>query len=98
PITARLSLRSMRFTPARAISAPPMPVSEYAAFRDINSRATPAACRSPDASPATKRISRTTMHGLLRRRPHVADGSVDVLHNGERHRQRIPAVLTGHRD
>ena len=47
--------------PALAMRAPPTPIRLSSGRMRRSAPATPAACRSPDASPATNRTSRT--HG-----------------------------------
>src|SRR5512138_1508621 len=58
PITP-VSYLSNSLTPAFSISGPPKPVRSRSGRRRLSSSATPAACRSPDASPATKITSGT---------------------------------------
>src|SRR5688500_2100217 len=58
PITP-VSYRSKSFTPAVSISGPPNPTSSRSGRRSPSSSATPAAWRSPEASPATKMTSAT---------------------------------------
>src|SRR5215204_4673139 len=95
PITASRSACSTSSTPAARISSPPMPVRRYGAPRAESARATPEAWRSPDASPATKRISRTGARhaaaGKRRERP------LDVGDDLQRDRQRLAASLAADR-
>src|SRR5678816_4094918 len=88
-----------------------MPTSLYGAPAAISSRATPAACASPDDSPATNMISRTapTARGLARRSQRCGDGGrrararerrqrlLDVIHDGERDGERFASVVAAHR-
>src|SRR5512138_904066 len=95
PMTARRSACSISSTPAARISSPPIPVKAYGAPCATSARATPAAWRSPDASPATNRISRTGRHGDAsgerRQRP------LDVRDDLQRDRQRLATSLPGDR-
>src|SRR2546423_5406943 len=81
----------MSGTPASRIASPPMPTRWYGAFRAHSSLATPAACRSPDASPATKRMSRTG--GDVRASGERRQCTLDLADDGQRHRERLTSVL-----
>src|SRR5687768_8642177 len=102
PITASWSYDSISSTPAAANLGPPIPVSLRSGLLFRSSAATPDACRSPDASPATKKTSakrgglhvrarEAALHGAreLRQRP------LDLLHDSERYLERAPPVLAG---
>src|SRR6185503_18907612 len=88
PMTAMPRMCSSSFTPAAAIKSPPMPRIAMAGTRATKARATPEACKSPDGSPATIKMSRTERCLRL----------LDFAHDAERHFQRVPAVLARHDD
>src|ERR1051325_10922119 len=88
PMTARCSVCSISVTPAARIASPPTPVRTNGARASVSARATPAPCRSPDTSPATKTISRTV--GERRQR------TLDLPHDGQRHGQRLPPIVAAH--
>src|SRR4051812_21373786 len=92
PITACDTVCWINSTPASRIASPPTPTSEKGAPARLSARATAAACRSPDTSPATKRISRTrrSMRPGQRR-----DGAFDVRHDLERDREGLASLLAG---
>src|SRR5262245_51811513 len=92
PMTASFSTCSTSSTPADRISSPPMPVSLNGAWRVFNSRATPAACRSPDTSPATNRISRTD--GRRRTSGQHRKRAFDVANDRQRDGKRFTAVFS----
>src|SRR5262245_23698351 len=91
PMTASFSTCSTSSTPTDRISSPPMPVSANDALRAFSSRATPAACRSPETSPATNRISRTD--GCRRTSGQHGERSFDVAYDGQRNGQRLSAIF-----
>src|SRR5689334_18396918 len=94
PITAEETVCSSRSTPASRIASPPTPVSTKGPFAARSARATAAACRSPDTSPATKRISRT---GAQRRATGQRRQSVlDLGDDPKSHSERVPSLLTRH--
>src|SRR5690242_18634979 len=90
PMTASRSVCSMSETPAAAIRDPPIPVSARSGTRAPSSAATPAACRSPDVSPATNNTSRTGRSGECGKR------TLDLAHDAERERERFASVFPGH--
>src|SRR5215210_6374847 len=95
PITASRSACSISSTPSACIASPPMPVRLYGAPAATSARATPEACRSPEASPATNRISRT---GACRDAPGKRrERALDVGDDLQRYRQRFATRLTAHR-
>src|SRR6185503_7500569 len=101
PRTARLRMCSSIETPAACIRSPPTPRIRNGAPRAASSRATLDACRSPDGSPATNRISRTRCErgrgapsAPLQGRQRFVDLPDDPQGNGE----RVAPVLTGHDD
>src|SRR5688572_8898838 len=92
PMTAVVSVRSSISTPCAAMRAPPMPVRRQSGWRARNAEARPAACKSPEASPATIITSRTGAAGGVRRghqRP--LDLSLDAQRNVERVAPVAPA-------
>ena len=76
-------------TSARASTAPlrpPIPTRRTSGRRCVRARAKPAACRSPDASPAITKTSRTgKLHTGRQRR----SCTLDLRHDPERHRERL---------
>src|SRR5256885_6291776 len=108
PSTARSRMCWSTCTPASCIRSPPTPVSRkdapspppcaFPRTRALSSRATLDACRSPDGSPAMKRISRTVVGD---RRPRPSEGGqclLDLAHDAQRDRERISAILSGDND
>src|SRR4051794_16421956 len=94
PITAEATVCSRSSTPASRMASPPTPTSANGAPAARNARATAAACRSPDTSPATKRISRT---GAQRRAAGERRQTVlDLRDDAQGYRERIPPLFTGH--
>src|SRR4051812_552080 len=81
------------------MALPPMPASENGAPISLSARATPPACRSPEASPATNRISRTCSG---RRASSLSsergERALDVGDDLQRHGERLASFLPGHRD
>src|SRR5471030_726152 len=90
PITASASVCAISSTPLARIPSPPTPVSAYGAPASRSALATPAPCKSPDASPVTNMISRT---GSARRQRQRA---LDVGDDLQRHGQCFAARLAGH--
>src|SRR5918992_4019234 len=93
PSAARPRTCSRRRTPAACMPSPPIPTRSNEVPVATSSRATPAAWRSPDVSPATIRISGTRGRGPLgedRQRP------LDLADDPERDGERFPPVLAGH--
>src|SRR5580704_13923970 len=87
-MTARETVSSINSTPASRMRLPPRPTRWRSGRSRASVAATGAAFRSPDVSPAEKRTSRT---GQRRER------ALDLTHDPERDRQRIPPVLAAHR-
>src|SRR5512133_3069488 len=73
-----------------------MPASEYGEPAAVSARATPAACRSPEASPATNRISRTGDRG--RASGKRGQRAIDVLHDLQRDSERLTSRLAADGD
>src|SRR5262245_14328785 len=90
PITANCSVCSISRTPASRIASPPTPVRLNGAFAARSARATPAACKSPETSPATKTMSRTA--GERRKR------TFDLADDGQRDGERLTSVAAAHGD
>src|SRR6185436_9866405 len=84
-MTARPRICSSMRTPAAAIRSPPTPRMGMADAPVPSARATPAACRSPDGSPATNRMSRT------KRRLRLLDFADDT----QRDFEGVASVLAG---
>src|SRR5215218_7447688 len=96
PITASRSACSISSTPSARIASPPMPVSLYGAPAATSARATPEACRSPEASPATNRMSRTD---ACRDAPGEGrERALDVDDDLERHGERLASRFPTHGD
>src|SRR5688500_209725 len=100
PSTARSRMCSSRCTPAACMRSPPTPRNRNGAPRAPSSRATPDACVSPDGSPATNRISRTSDGQRLRRAPPATpfergERLLDLAHDPQRDRERVAAILAG---
>src|SRR5687768_5985077 len=95
-MTASPRMCSSSLTPASAMRSPPIPRKANGAPEAFSSRATPDAWRSPDVSPTTNRISRTS--GDRRRRGALERGHValDLLDDAQRHGERVATVLAGH--
>src|SRR5688572_5168889 len=74
--------------------SPPMPRIANGAPRRRSSRATLEAWRSPEGSPTTKRISRTSGRAGGMRAPERRQRLLDLTHDAERHRQRIAAIFS----
>src|SRR5206468_12864321 len=83
-------------TPASRIALPPIPVSVNGAPTSPSARATPAPGRSPEASPATNRISRT--RNGRRASGERGERSLDVGDDLQRHGERLPTGLSRHRN
>src|SRR5258708_6138905 len=83
----------MSRTPASRSRSPPIPVSANGASSPISSSATPDAWRSPEASPATNRISRTAADRDASQGRH---SPLDLLNDAERHRQSLASIVAGH--
>src|SRR5512142_503941 len=73
-----------------------MPTSAYGEPAVVSARATPAACVSPDASPATNRISRTGDRGGTAGQR--GKRALDVLHDLQRDRERLAPRLAADGD
>src|SRR5829696_4422194 len=96
PMTASRSACSMSSTPSARMASPPMPVSSYGAPAATSARATPEACRSPEDSPATNRMSGT---GGCRDAPgERRERALDVDDDLERHGERLASCLAAHGD
>src|SRR5215207_10006857 len=94
--------RSSSVTPALSIRAPPTPVSVRSGRRFFSALARPDAFRSPEASPAMIRTSRTrdrTGHQSLRALPDARqrwECAFDLTHDTERHGECLAAVVARH--
>src|SRR3989338_6103539 len=80
--------------------SPPTPRLPTGPRRAANSRATLDACKSPDGSPATNRMSRTRNRRQRRRLSPLQRGHrlLDLPDDSEGDLQCIAAVLPGHDD
>src|SRR6476659_5555096 len=82
----------MSSTPCSASRGPPTAVSSSSGCIRLSAPATPAACRSPDASPATKRTLRMVVRVSDQRR----QSQLDLLHDPERDTQRQSPFFAGY--
>src|SRR5579863_209847 len=109
PMTAEDSMSSSSSTPAARIREPPMPARCRPGRKTRSSAATPAAWRSPDASPADNRTSVTSPDWAVEvgtpgcPRAAARDGlrgghqqlPFDLSDDAERDGQRIAAIFAG---
>src|SRR5829696_8948069 len=97
PMTASRSACSSSSTPAACIWSPPTPTRRNGAPLALSARATAEAWLSPDASPATKRISRTCSRtSRCSSGRETRQGAFDVGDDPEGDCQRFAPVGTGH--
>src|SRR4051812_17138951 len=80
--------------PCSASRGPPTAASSSSGWMRLNAAATPAACRSPDASPATKRTLRMMVCVSHQGR----QSQLDLLHDAERDTQRQSALFSSNYD
>src|SRR5690349_21010601 len=96
PMTACETVCWISCTPASRIASPPTPTREKGAPAWRSARATAAACRSPDTSPTTKRISRTRRRARASGAPGLR--ALDVGDDLQGDRERLAPLLPGHGD
>src|SRR4051812_25182455 len=92
PITASDRVWAISSTPASRMPSPPTPTRRKGAPASRRARATPAPCRSPEASPVTNMISRTARDWRHWQR------ALDVGDDLERHGERLAPLLPGDGD
>src|SRR5688500_12319902 len=98
PRTASPLICTSMSTRSAFIRSPPIPRNLKFAPDATSSRATFAACRSPDGSPATKRISRTIRRSRCGGAVQGRETLVDLVDDLQRDLERIAAILARHDD
>src|SRR2546423_378547 len=84
----------MSSTPCSASRGPPTAASCSSGCIRLNAPATPAACKSPDASPATNR----TLRMMVRVSHEGRQSQLDLLHDAERDTQRQSPLFASNDD
>src|SRR5688572_6796178 len=93
PRTASPLMCTSMSTRAACIRSPPIPRSLKSAPLATSSRATFDAWRSPEGSPATKRISRTTRRSRCRGVSQCRETLVDFVDDPQRDLERIASIF-----
>src|SRR5688572_21271121 len=93
PRTASPLMWTSMSTRAACIRSPPIPRSLKSAPPATSSRATFDAWRSPEGSPATKRISRTTRRSRCRGVSQCRETLVDLIDDPQRDLERVTSIF-----